>query len=344
MTAGQIPIAATATTVTSSANLSGDVVSTATTLATTIQANAVTTAKILNANVTYAKIQNVANNRLLGNTSGSAAAPSEIALPLAVANGGTGLASGTSGGIPYYSTTTAITSSAVLTANAIITGGGAGAAPVASAATVDGSGNVGAGTVTSSGAVAGFAFADRTTSAQWQWYATSGSTRLYNPTAGDGVTVAVGGGMIIGAPTGGNKGVGTLNAVTVYGSGTALTSDARLKRDIEALPDDCLGLVEAIEPKRFRWSVPDPLPPRMTPEGPGEPMTPEELAPLGFYERSRWGFLAQDIRAAIDVAVEEDAEGIQSYDPAALTACLWRAVQELAARVAELEARGASGG
>jgi hypothetical protein len=52
---------------------------------------------------------------------------------LPVANGGTGLTSGTSGGIPYYSSTSAITSSAALTANAIVLGGGAGAAPATTA-------------------------------------------------------------------------------------------------------------------------------------------------------------------------------------------------------------------
>ena len=46
-----------------------------------------------------------------------------------VVNGGTGLASGTSGGIPYFSTTTTIASSAALTANLPVIGGGAGAAP-----------------------------------------------------------------------------------------------------------------------------------------------------------------------------------------------------------------------
>jgi hypothetical protein len=49
---------------------------------------------------------------------------------LTVANGGTGLSSGTSGGIPYFSSTSAMTSSAALAANAIVVGGGAGAAPV----------------------------------------------------------------------------------------------------------------------------------------------------------------------------------------------------------------------
>lgn len=50
---------------------------------------------------------------------------------LAVGRGGTGLASGTSGGVPYFSGTTTIASSALLTASAIVLGGGAGAAPAA---------------------------------------------------------------------------------------------------------------------------------------------------------------------------------------------------------------------
>lgn len=60
---------------------------------------------------------------------------------LDVADGGTGLRSGTSGGIPYYSATTAITSSAALTANKFIMGGGAGAAPVTGSSGI-GSGKV----------------------------------------------------------------------------------------------------------------------------------------------------------------------------------------------------------
>lgn len=48
---------------------------------------------------------------------------------LAVADGGTGLSSGTSGGIPYFSSATTMASSAALTANRLVLGGGAGAAP-----------------------------------------------------------------------------------------------------------------------------------------------------------------------------------------------------------------------
>ena len=46
-----------------------------------------------------------------------------------VTSGGTGLTSGTSGGIPYFSGSTTIASSAALTANALVIGGGAGVSP-----------------------------------------------------------------------------------------------------------------------------------------------------------------------------------------------------------------------
>ena len=54
---------------------------------------------------------------------------SEITGTLAVANGGTGITSGTSGGVPYYSASGTIASSAALTASVPVLGGGAGAAP-----------------------------------------------------------------------------------------------------------------------------------------------------------------------------------------------------------------------
>jgi hypothetical protein len=49
--------------------------------------------------------------------------------PLTVPNGGTGLTSGISGGIPYFNTSTSMASSALLTANGVVIGGGAGIAP-----------------------------------------------------------------------------------------------------------------------------------------------------------------------------------------------------------------------
>ena len=62
-------------------------------------------------------------------TWGAVALGTEVSGQLPVANGGTGLASGNSGGIPYFSATDAIASSALLSANALMLGGGAGVAP-----------------------------------------------------------------------------------------------------------------------------------------------------------------------------------------------------------------------
>ncbi|MBS1902110.1 MAG: hypothetical protein JSS75_00200 [Bacteroidetes bacterium] len=78
-------------------NLTGDVTTSGTT-ATTIANNAVTTAKIANSNVTYAKLQNESPLTILGNASGSAAAPSEITL-------GTGLTFPTTSSIALANTT-----------------------------------------------------------------------------------------------------------------------------------------------------------------------------------------------------------------------------------------------
>lgn len=58
--------------------------------------------------------------------------------PVNVASGGTGLTTGTSGGVPYFSSSSAMTSSGALTQYGIIYGGGAGAAPVATAAGLKG--------------------------------------------------------------------------------------------------------------------------------------------------------------------------------------------------------------
>jgi len=53
---------------------------------------------------------------------------------VAVTGGGTGLTSGTSGGIPYFSGSTSMASSAALTQYGVVYGGGAGGAPAATAA------------------------------------------------------------------------------------------------------------------------------------------------------------------------------------------------------------------
>jgi len=85
---------------------------------------------------TYANLADVATgNALLSGGIGVAPAWGKVSLTAAisgvlpVANGGTGLASGTSGGVLAYTASGTLASSALLTANAIMLGGGAAATP-----------------------------------------------------------------------------------------------------------------------------------------------------------------------------------------------------------------------
>lgn len=65
----------------------------------------------------------------LGGTLSNVSLTSQVTGTLPVGNGGTGIVSGTSGGIPYFSGSTTIASSAALATNALVIGGGAGVAP-----------------------------------------------------------------------------------------------------------------------------------------------------------------------------------------------------------------------
>jgi hypothetical protein len=103
--------------------LSGDLTGSGTTaINAQIAAGAVGTVEIANSNVTYAKLQNVTAARLLGNPTGSAAAPSEISLGTNLSFSGTvlnataagGLSGMTAGQIPIAATATTVTSSANL--------------------------------------------------------------------------------------------------------------------------------------------------------------------------------------------------------------------------------------
>lgn len=68
-------------------------------------------------------------NLTLGGTLSGVSLTTQVTGTLPVANGGTGLTSGTSGGVLYYSATGTLVSSAALASNALVVGGGAGVAP-----------------------------------------------------------------------------------------------------------------------------------------------------------------------------------------------------------------------
>jgi hypothetical protein len=135
---------------------------------------------------------------------------------LAVADGGTGISSGTSGGVPYFSSTSTMASSAALAANALVIGGGAGAAP---ATTTTGTGvvtavgnavNTSGGLVTQSGTLA----------ASSLLLGGGASTAISSTTTGTGVVTALGvntgtsGAFVVNGGALGTPSSGTLTSCT----------------------------------------------------------------------------------------------------------------------------------
>lgn len=101
-----------------------------------------------------------------------------------------------------------------------------------------------------------------------------------------------------------------------YNYGTA--SDAALKTDITELPS-CADLVAAISPRRYCWRE-------------------------GDDRATHWGFIAQEVGAAMKGAGHKFGGHLRSKKVEGLAynellAVLWKACQELQARVSELEAR-----
>jgi Chaperone of endosialidase len=102
-------------------------------------------------------------------------------------------------------------------------------------------------------------------------------------------------------------------------------SDARHKTDITTFPADCLDLVEAIAPKRYQYTD----------------------APEGEEGRIFWGYIAQEVGEVFDAAGHDFSgahrvhgeDGWHSLDYGQMNAVLWKAVQELTARVKSLEAQ-----
>jgi hypothetical protein len=151
---------------------------------------------------------------------------------------------------------------------------------------------------------------------------------FYSTTAGDLTLQPDAGGVVVGAPTGGAKGAGTLNAQGVYANNVLLTSSVEFKTDIQPLSDG-LAAVAAISPVSFRWR--EPPPPEQGLHPLDEDVVEVAQSPPDFLTKLNRGFIAQDVVKILGGA--DDA-----IDLGAMVAVLWDAVRELSDKVDELSA------
>jgi len=194
--------------------------------------------------------------------------------------------------------------------------------------------------VNSTGSVSGFVYQDRSTGNNWVIYADSNSQHHFYYGGGNvwdleynGVVHAHNHHTVTADNTfwcGVQPWTQSWYAVGAYNFVTA--SDRRLKKDVSDLPD-CLDVVMALSPKRFRW-IHDPVD-----EG----------------RRLHWGFIAQEVGDVMDrfghdfsgghrIDVDDregptKGEEHHSLVYSDMVAVLWKAVQELSAEVTLLKAR-----
>jgi hypothetical protein len=131
-------------------------------------------------------------------------------------------------------------------------------------------------------------------------------------------------------------------------TGVVNASDARAKTDIAPCP---LGLdfLRALTPRIYRWRVGglDPAPAAPDVAADGVSLAPRQQGRPRAGRRAHLGFLAQDVKAALDAAGvdcglwtrddPDDPDSAQALRPDQLLAPLVRAVQEIDARLRALE-------
>ena len=105
---------------------------------------------------------------------------------------------------------------------------------------------------------------------------------------------------------------------------TAYTSDERLKKNIEPLANAGVEMMNNLKPVTFQWN----------PESPLANKDPKWSDPS-----AQVGFLAQDVQTLIPTAVIDNGTFLQ-LDPTKIIPYLVKAVQELSAQVAALQAKG----
>jgi len=117
------------------------------------------------------------------------------------------------------------------------------------------------------------------------------------------------------------------------------SSDRRQKKDIECI-DIGLDFINDLNPVKYRHKSPSEFPQEWT------AYNPEDTTPMGGSNKYHWGFIAQEVKEVVDKynvpdhnSWSVDPDGRQRVSKSSMTTILVKAVQELSAKVAELEAK-----
>jgi len=115
----------------------------------------------------------------------------------------------------------------------------------------------------------------------------------------------------------------------------------RLKKDIQN-SNVGLGFINDLRPVTYKWNAKNALDSELP------QYDPDSSDPVLGSGKTHHGFIAQEVKEAIDkqegifdghTIWSEDPDGTQQIAPAALIPMLVRSIQELSAKVAELEAK-----
>ena len=117
-----------------------------------------------------------------------------------------------------------------------------------------------------------------------------------------------------------------------YATSVNTTSDARLKTNIKKVETETLQKMQDLQPVRFNWQQVETV--QETDTAAARKMYFSEDMD---YDRSHYGFLAQDVQKLFPELVHEDRNGYMSVNYVELIPLLVQAVQELSIQVIDLQ-------
>ena len=110
------------------------------------------------------------------------------------------------------------------------------------------------------------------------------------------------------------------------------TSDARLKTNIVGIRNDATSKLKELHPVQFQWQQVEDV----TVEDTITIRTPHFSSDMDF-DKKHYGLLAQDVQKLFPDMVKENGDGYLSVNYTELIPLLVQAIQELSAKVEELE-------